>query len=326
MKQVIMLIHDKKRIRGFSLTVKNIYKKIHAFVYDKRYFIKLSLIYIGISFSLIFILSVIFENIYTSISRNYIYGQEKLKSIQIANSIDDLMQEYVLMSENLASNEDIQHFFRFENNAANNIAAQDAIEDFFLYKKGKEEIHLISTIGERTISTGYIPNIYLYKNWGVLYDLQHMKDSTMYFSSLYRGLSGDGISLSVATKVKDATGKVIGYVLVDIYRNTLQNLFRNLLTSQSSIKITNTDDYVRYSNEDTYDEGTLYKPIKESDYVYTFTTSILEGSFSLHYEVKNTFLLHIKSTFQTQFFYLIAFSIIISMITALIVSSGIRKP
>ncbi|MBI9093695.1 MAG: sensor histidine kinase [Sphaerochaeta sp.] len=313
-------------MHSFSFTLKNIYKKINSFVYDKRYFIKLSLIYIGISLSLFVILSIIFENVYTSISRNYIYGQEKLKSTQIANSIEELMQEYVLMSENLASNDDIQQFFKFDNDTVTNKAAQDAIEDYFLFKKGKEEIHLISKIGERTISTGYIPNIYLYKNWGILYDLQHMNGSTMYFSSLYRGLSGDGISLSVATKVKDDSGKVIGYVIVDIYRNTLQNLFNNLLTSQSSIKISNKQNFIRFSNEDTYDEGTLYEPIHESDYVYTFTTSILDGSFSIHYEVKNTFLLHIKSTFQTQFFYLIALSIIISMITALIISSGIRKP
>jgi sensor histidine kinase YesM len=321
-----MSTHKLDRKKGIHLWFFNTYKRIITFAYDKRYFLKLSLIYIGISLSLIIILSVIFEDIYTSISRNYIYEQEKLKSIQIANSIEELMKEYVLISENLASNNAIQQFFKFNNDDLNNIAAQDAIEDYFLYKKGKEEIHLISTVGERTLSTGYIPNIYLYRNWGVLYDLQHINNSTMYFSSLYRGLSGDGMSLSVATKVKDSNNKVIGYVIVDIYRNTLQELFSNILTSQSSIKITNKENFVRFSNEDTYDEGTRYEPIKESDYVYTFTTPILDGSFSIHYEVKNTFLLHIKSTFQTQFFYLIAFSIIISMITAMIIASGIRKP
>ncbi len=295
-------------------------------MYDKRYFLKLSLVYIGISLSLILILSVIFENVYTSISRNYIYEQEKLKSTQIANSIEELMKEYVLISDNLASNDIIQQFFKKNNDDINNVAAQEAIEDYFLYKKGKEEIHLINTRGNRTLSTGYIPNIYLYNNWGVLYDLQHLNENNMYFSSLYRGLTTEKVSLSVATKVKDSNGNILGYVIVDIYRNTLQNLFRNLLTSRSSIKVTNKDNFVRFSNEDTYDEGTLYTPIEESDYVYTFTTPILNGSFNLHYEVQNTFLLHIKSTFQTQFFYLIAFSIIISMITALIISSGIRKP
>ncbi len=236
------------------------------------------------------------------------------------------MSEYVLISKNLASLHEIQKFFTLGNDEENNVAAQSAIEDYFLYQKGKEEIHLISTFGKKTLSTGYIPNIYLYNTWGILYDLQHVDEQTIYFSSLYRGLSGDEITLSVATKVKDENEKVIGYVFVDVYRNTLQKLFKNLLTSQSSIKITNKENYVRYSNVDSYDEGAFYTPIKESDYVYTFTTSILDGSFSLHYEVKNTFLLHIKSTFQTQFFYLIAFSIIISMLTALIISSGLRKP
>ncbi len=240
-----MSTHKLDRKKGIHLWFFNTYKRIITFAYDKRYFLKLSLIYIGISLSLIIILSVIFEDIYTSISRNYIYEQEKLKSIQIANSIEELMKEYVLISENLASNNAIQQFFKFNNDDLNNIAAQDAIEDYFLYKKGKEEIHLISTVGERTLSTGYIPNIYLYRNWGVLYDLQHINNSTMYFSSLYRGLSGDGMSLSVATKVKDSNNKVIGYVIVDIYRNTLQELFSNILTSQSSIKITNKEKFCK---------------------------------------------------------------------------------
>ena len=316
-----MLIHKK-----ITTKLTQAHQKIRSFFYDNRYFIKLSLIYIGISLTLILLLSLIFENIYTSISRNYIYEQEELKSIQIANSVDELMKTYVSISENLATSTNIKDLFTSKNDEINTKIAQEEIEDFFLYKKGEEEIHLISTSGEKTLSTGYIPNIYLYRNWGILYDLGKTSDTTLFFSSLYRGLSGDGISLSVATKVKDEMGNVIGFVIIDLYRNTLQQLFSNLLTSQSSIKITNSSNYVRYSNQDTYDEGTLYQPIKESDYVYTFTTPILDNSFNIHYEVRNTLLLHIKSTFQTQFFYLIALSIIISMITALIISSGIRKP
>ncbi len=301
-------------------------EKIKRLFYTKRYFIKLSAIYIIISLSLILLISLVFNNIYTSISKNYIYEQEKSKSEQIAISIEMLMHEYTSLTDKLAFNPDIQQFLESTDSTTSQADAKIAIEEFFLNKKGEEEIHLISSQGANTLSTGYIPNIYQYKNWGILYDLNTLDNDTIYFSSQYRGLSGDAFSLSVATKVQNRANEVIGYVIIDVYRNKIQSLLSNYQTLQSMIKITDNRNLVVYSNGDRYEEGSLYVPIEENDYIYTFSIPILNNSFTLHYEVKNTFLLQIKSIVTNQLFWLIFFSIIVSMITALIISSGLRKP
>lgn len=302
------------------------FSRLKKSLYDKRYFLKLSLFYFVISFFLTIFLSVIFDNAYTSISGKYIHEEEKTRSRQIASRIESLMKEYLSLSIELAANDDIHSFFRGKNGTENQTAADRVIEKYFLYKKGEEEIHLISVMADKYVSTGYIPNIYLYRNWGILYELSKSEKDHLFFSSLYRGLSGDTICLSIATKIYDGNSRVIGYVIIDVYRNKLQSILFQSQASQSSIKITDRKNFVMYSSVDRYDEGAQYTPIVQSDYVYTFSLPLLDSTFTLNYEVKNTFLLDVKERFRSQLFLLVVISIMVSMFTALIISSGLRKP
>jgi two-component system sensor histidine kinase YesM len=267
-----------------------------------------------------------FENSYTSISGKYIRQEEESRSIQAAQRIEAMMNDYLSLAHELAGNEELRVFLQGDPVPGDQNVPTEAIERFFLYKRGEEEIHIISVQVDKYLSTGYIPNLYLYKNWGILYDLSRSPEDHLFFSSLYRGISGDTINLSVAVKIYDEKRQVIGYVIIDVYRNRIRNIFPQDQNSSSRIILTNSDNYVVYSGTDRYEEGTQYLPIEQSAYAYTFSRPLLNHTFYLQYEVRNTFLLDVKERFRTRVYLLIVVSIIASMMIALIISSGLRKP
>jgi len=299
--------------------------RIRRLVYTKRYFLKLSLIYFIISVSLVLLFSIVFDDIYTSLSRNFIREEERVRSIQIAKRIESMMNEYLHLAYDFAASEEVKTFFGEPRESKHGIFTSEVLQQYLLYKKGAEELHFISRSAENNISTGYIPNLYLYKNWGILYNLSTSLNDHLFFSSIYRGLSGDTICLSVAVKVFNTVHQVIGYIIIDVYRNKLQSLIEQGKSVQSSINITNKKNFIIYSGV-RYDEGKKYIPVDQNDFTYSFSHSILENSFILNYEVQNSFLLEVKEKFREKISWLVIVSIIISMITALIISSGLRKP
>ncbi|MBF9016736.1 sensor histidine kinase [Oceanispirochaeta sp. M2] len=306
----------------------NTFEKVKIFFFTHRYFIKLLIVYFLTSLLVLCTFIIVFDRLFESISNNYIYKKEKEWAIKTGNSIEVMMGDYSSLLQDLAKNKGIQDFFlQKETDLEARSLIEQTINDYILFNKGFEEIHIIGIDISRRISSGYIPNIYLYRNWGILYNMtKDEQRNNFFFASRYRGINGEYTCLSVATKVFSPEGKLIAYIILDVYTSRITALLNQANPSQGNINLTDQNNYIQYSNSNQFEEGQIYQRPSEQDYNYHFEVPLIQDKFTFNYDIKNSYFKLLNRELGKMSFILLLLSMLISILIASFFSSNLQKP
>lgn len=312
---------------GIRLSEVKMIGLVKRFLFSYRYFIKVLTVYFITLLIILCTFIFVFDRIFDSISDKLIYRKEKEWAEQTCHSIDEMMMEYRSLVQDLADNKAIQDYFlQEEADSESQYMIEQIINDYILFNKGFEEIHIIGSNPSRSISSGSIPNIYLYRNWGILYEMIRAEEGDFFFASRYRGISGDYSCLSVATRVILPDGRDIAYIILDVYTSRMTALLNQANPSQGNINITDQNGFIIYSNSDQFEEGKVYEIPPEQEYNYHFEIPLLEEEFFFNYDIKNSYFKLLNRELGKMSVVFLFLSMLISVLMAAFFSSNLRKP
>ena len=177
-----------------------------------------------------------------------------------------------------------------------------------------------------------MPNIYANTNWGVLYDLEYSSEDTITYPIKYKTIRDDYTIMGVATKIYNQDHQVIGYIIIDIYRQYLVSKiqeFEDRLKGSFTLMFD-----VVYDNNYRYKEG-----LRDEDFVrnlegnnykdtikkFDFSDS-LSSQFQGIYTAKVNYLTKSQETLKTILLLIILISLVISMLLSIGIARNITKP
>lgn len=119
---------------------------------------------------------------------------------------------------------------------------------------------------DRRDSTLYDPAVF--NNWGILYAMREQPEEIAVFPNSTRAENGRVICMNMGRAVQGADGAVTGYIVLDLYRNTLLNAVKQLEGGTSSITLTDGNSCVLLDTTGRFTEGrTAEETGGEGEYV-----------------------------------------------------------
>ena len=195
-----------------------------------NFFYKLLLFFILISLVPLLINAVFSYGFLSNFLRNDLSKSAYIRIAKISQNIDRLIAEYGETVNLLAKDQAIQEALLRESTAD-----YDRIyREIFLSmagKKTKTGVYVITERGKAIFATHAIPKLYdvvTYKDWGIFRLANATPDNYVIYAHNYTDSNGDSIVLSLAKAVRDRKGLPIGYVIVEIYKNQLLDIFDNV--------------------------------------------------------------------------------------------------
>lgn len=171
---------------------------------------------------------------------------------------------------------------------------QSLVKALLAGRNGKQQFHILSRNGVFRYSSGSIPNIYkmpVYEYTGIFRMMYRDGQTAAIRATKYTSYNGKQIALTMGVPVYGRENEIIGCVLLDIYRDTIDELLESyehlfitdmLLHDQKGI--------VSYNNSGHYKEGLRMPPeetdLKEGNHLLTgrsiYEIPLAEGALSLN--------------------------------------------
>lgn len=171
---------------------------------------------------------------------------------------------------------------------------QSLIKALLAGRGGKQQIHILSRNGVFRYSSGSIPNIYkmpVYEYTGIFRMLYRDGAKAAIRATKYTSYNGKQIALTLGVPVYGSAHEIVGCVLLDIYRDTIDEMLESyghlfitdmLLHDQNGI--------VSYNSSGHYKEGLRLPPekmeLKEGSHLLTgrsvYEIPLSEGALSLN--------------------------------------------
>lgn len=108
----------------------------------------------------------------------------------------------------------------------------------------------------------------VFNSWGILYAMRERPEEIAVFPNSTRAEDGRVICLNMGRAVQGADGETEGYIVLDLYRNTLLNAVKQLEGETSSITLTDANSCVLLDTTGRFTEGRTAKiEGGEGDYV-----------------------------------------------------------
>lgn len=253
-----------------------------------------------------------------------------------ANEIEDLFIKYKHIIYTLSSDENVAKVLE-DNGLDKTELSKNAYFSLYTAMAGedkKAEASIVSNNGKVRLSTHVFPELYDLRinsnEWNqnsIFYSLKRMNDDRATLIRLQQGKTnedGKAIFATLIRKIKDNDGNDIGFVIVDVYTDTLVSvLYKSSLFSREVLV-----------DNSTYTSLDLLQPYKElytqsfssKDKTYNYpTVSILDNSF----QVEGSIDVSAYQTSQTKLIVLVVVvlttGVIISLFFALGFSRSISK-
>lgn len=152
------------------------------------------------------------------------YNQKaNLITKSVSHKYENIMEEYSNILLSLSKEEIIQD--ALINNDKELLAqSKPIIESLLTGRKEKIEIHIIDYDTSITYDTNIRAHLYdqsIYSEWGILYEMKNSTSKIINFPSNYDIGEDKKISQSMGKAIVDNENKIIGYVILDVYRSAL---------------------------------------------------------------------------------------------------------
>ena len=284
-------------------------------------------------------------------SRNFF--TRKLKEQIISNldtfheSIDERIKAYEEIIASIGKDNRVNSALTQKENFVNyDNDMYEIIYQALIEEKIKPIVHVTDLVGEQVYSTGVYPQIHLAgirNNWGIFRELNMNEEKfVLYLQEIDYGTYGKTI-MTIGSKIYEEDGKHIGYVMVDVPREVVNEQTRTIY-SGLSMQMVLVDDY-GYTLLDTLNknmEGKFqqasYLDLKKIDEHKPINEMIMKDSF-LIFEYKDTRLgtttkINVSSEFFSAFNRIMSWiliigsgvSLLISGLLALIQARSISRP
>lgn len=256
--------------------------------YKKSIFNRLFNSYVLIGIIPILILSISYYWFFTSVFTDTITKQTYANTEAITNNIDSLIQEYKEIINTL-SKEPAIHNAIIHGSINSDIQQEISIKSYLSLasKHNKASLYIVDTKGNTVFSTHPLPNHYDVKkhsNWGIFRKANNSYDAVT-DANKYTHPSGDTVAIGVIKAIRDQGGTPKGYIIIDIYRKHIVDIYNNVDSSLATDTIViDQRFYTIVDVRKPYLEATLYKS-NDKDYIYQkksgFYKEQVNGSQSL---------------------------------------------
>lgn len=282
------------------------------------------------------IMAILLGSSYINIVNDYVNDTIHLTSGNIKKTINSIVDEQHNLLKEILGSKDIMDYINDEtNNWSSRYMANQGLNNMMISKRSKIEIHIVMKQGSKSLSTSRVPNIYASPNWGVLYDLEQSDENITTYPIKYKTLRGDYTFMGVATKIYNQDQEVIGYIVIDIYRQYLVSQIQEFEDRlKGSFTLIYDENYVVYDNNYRNKEG-----LRDEDFVKTLEKNNPEGAiekfsfsdsfnsdFKGVYTAKVNYLTKAQEALKSIMILIIFISLIISILLSLGISRHITKP
>lgn len=194
---------------------------------SRRYFKRLLLSFLCISILPLGICvgAILYGNYAMSIEK-YTKHTEVISN-QYLQKMNEIVVESEKIARSIARNKDMISLLQDNRNEDYEGIIDPIIEALATGRSNRLKIHILDVdsnrfhIGDQINYSFY--NTDLFPEWGILYELSHVKGGTTVCANQYVDAFNRTISMSIGEVIRDANHKIIGYVIIDVYRDTLIN-------------------------------------------------------------------------------------------------------
>lgn len=231
--------------------------------YKKSIFNKILIWFIIIAIIPIFILSTSYYWFFTRVFTDTLIQQTYANTESVTKGVNHLIEEYKEIVNTLSKEEIIDqamthHYIDEETKEA--IAIKGYLS--LAAKLNKASLYIIDSKGNNIFSTHSLPqkhDVTKYKNWGAFRKANNSL-SPVLDANHYNHISGDTIAMSVIKAVRDKSSEVKGYIIIDIYRNNIEDICNNVdIGLATDVIITDGNFHTIFNMRSPYLEATTYE-------------------------------------------------------------------
>lgn len=179
-------------------------------------------------------------------------------------SYENIMDEYSNIIYSL-SDESLVQSALINNDNVQLSEAGSIVNPLLTGRKGKIEVHIIDYDSQISYDTNKKSNLYdqsVYSEWGILYKMKNNPYKVATFPGNYYTEKDQVISLSMGKAILDNKNKIIGYVILDIYRSTLLNQFLFVGGEETEYILSNNNNVIILDTTSHFKEGYSVSPEK----------------------------------------------------------------
>lgn len=192
-------------------------------------FYKLLLSFIVCGIIPLIIISFLIYGLSVKFINDMVYEQTYLNVSSMHHELNGILKDYESIMKTLEKNEIIiDALSKVELNINDNKIYEEiysALKD----QSGKPPVYIINTSGDIVFSTNPLPHIYevgVKNNWGIFRETLQSDHSTSIYPQKIEYPEGLSTLLSLGRNIYNEEGKHIGYIIIDVKRDTIINIFR----------------------------------------------------------------------------------------------------
>ncbi len=237
---------------------------MHKSEVSRKYFNKLFTAFLCSSIIplIICVIAIIYINYKMTVEE---YDKKVTSASDVAiESYENLMDEYSNILYSL-SDESLVQDALINNDKGQLNEVSSIVNPLLTGRKGKIEVHIIDYDSSISYDTNTKSRLYdqsVYSEWGILYKMKKNPYKVVTFPSNYYTEKDQVISLSMGKAIFDRKNKIIGYVILDIYRSTLLNQFLFVGGEETEYILSNNNNVVILDTTSHFKEGYSVSPEK----------------------------------------------------------------
>jgi len=193
-------------------------------------FYKLLISFIVCGIIPLIIISILIYGLSVRFINDMIYEQTRLNLTNMHQELNVILKDYEDIMITLQSDETIMNALSNDLTKNNENKIYEKIYDALKNRTGKPPLYILNTTGDVIFSTNPLPHIYetgIKNNWGIFREVTQGNDgTTTIYPQKINYEEGKSSLLSMGRKILDSKGNPIGYVIIDVYRDTIINIFR----------------------------------------------------------------------------------------------------
>ena len=170
-----------------------------------------------------------------------------------SRNMDDLISEYSEVLESLSNNSDLKGYLK-----GRKTDPEQILKPMQTGRDGRIRLHIINLetmeiYPEAKETSLYQPS--LYYSWGIIEQMNSYPKELVIFPNCTDKGTGQSICLNLGRAVLSADGSVLGYVVIDLYRDNLLNAVRNTEDDDLVFTVLDAENRVILDTTGQFEEG-----------------------------------------------------------------------
>lgn len=194
----------------------------------RKYFKRLLLSFLCISIIPlgICVFAILYAN-YTMSMENYTKKAEAV-SQDFVIKLEEAVFEYTNITKSIAANSNLWAVLESDSMAEYQAEVLPLLQQMMTGRENRIQIHILDVDNKSFQGLeGNDSSLYdteIYAEWGLLYELSLNKTGAVLYGNHFEDANGRPVRLNVGQAIRNQEGDLLGYVVIDVYRETLLSL------------------------------------------------------------------------------------------------------